>query len=178
MSKHATTQEFRLRAIDAEVNAIKAQAKALSCISLEHHDGVDIGCNSPVDYFKNRAQDLADSLKSSLSSMKSAPENCAAVVEAFEKSARALQTESAALIEKLDAEAARHLAEQLADTPKKVTYKDIAVVPDDARDYKVSAHKHCCAAETTEIRSFVQQIAALCELCLETLCVEAETATE
>ena len=178
MSKHADTQNLRLAAIKNEIAAVKAQAKALENISIEHHCGIDIGSNSPTQYFSARAEDLANSLNSVLITIEKMSEQRASIIEAFEKSARDLQRESAVLIQQRDAGAEQHFIEELSNTPKKVTYKDIAVVPDESREYKIQAHLHCRAAETAEVRSFVQQIAALCELCLEVLYVAAETASE
>jgi hypothetical protein len=178
MSHHSETQALRLGAIDAEMIAVASQSKALHLISIEHHCGLDVGCNVSVAHFASQTQDLVDSLKAVLPRLSKMNDlERADAVGAFKKNAQDLRQEIQLLIPQRDAEASRHLEDSLAEPrPKKVP--DAAIVPDFAAPLKREAHVHCHAAETTEIRNFVNQVHAVIELCLETLCVGAESAEE
>lgn len=173
-TEHAKTQSCRLLALDAEVLALTAQARALKQIGIEHNHGVDIGSNSPTEYVASSAADVVASLKKTLHEMKSlSADERNERVTAFKGNVDRLEDLADDLIFRRDRKADAHLAESLDEEHGEAKTGDEG---NEAKEFKVEAHLHCCASEKEEVRSFVSQVRALCELVLETLCVGAEEA--
>ncbi|MGH9551880.1 MAG: hypothetical protein ACRD3W_21015, partial [Terriglobales bacterium] len=99
MTTHIQLQKFRLNAIEAELTALTAQEKALGQISIEHHCGIDLGCNISVAHFTSEARDLVSSLKNMLERFPSMDEDSrSGAVDTFETNAKKLKEAGEQLI--------------------------------------------------------------------------------
>lgn len=171
---HFETQTLRLQAIEEELRAVSAQSAALGHISVEHHDGINLGTNCTVAYFETRAQALVKSLKELLERLPQLQEQERELaVGEFKQAAMSLHDDSEHLIKQRDAQAVRHLKDVLGDGDGSLVGVDLT---DEKNRLNVEAHVHCHAAETSEIRSYVMQLRALSNLCMETACVGIESA--
>jgi hypothetical protein len=176
---HNQEQHLRLQAITTELGALQTQAEALRLISVEHNHGIDTGANSEVQFYSSSARDMVESLRRLLPELSSLSEDERAQrVESFENEAKRLKSECEKLVLARDAQADRHLKSSLAEGGPIRGPIDAAIVPDTVGELKVQAHMHCHSAEKAEIRSFIGQLQALCDLCMETLCVAAEAAED
>ena len=168
-------QQLRLTAIEAQLQSLEAQSQVLRNISIEHHACIDLGGNISTENYVTEARALVKQLRKALADLPEANEPARAVLlEQFDDTANKLKKDCETLIPARDLKARQHLDDALHGDRLVKPPHDCAIVAGFGDDLERRAHVCCYQAETGQMRTFVMQIKALCNLCLETLFNEGE----
>lgn len=165
-------QKLRLSAIELQLMALDAQSKVLKNISVEHKYCTDIRPHvrrviCPENHVE-QATRLVETLRATLKKMARADAvQRAVLIEQFQKTVRIFKVESASMVEPRLGKAYDHLEHALHHRGN--------VEPEESvREQQVRAHRSCFCAETGQIQTFVGQLNAMADLCLEVLFKEGD----
>jgi hypothetical protein len=164
-------QALRQSALSSQLSALEAQSRALGSMATEHHGGISIGTNIGPESLVTRARALV-----------SAAQTCAAetdheaqmaAIDALKLAAAELVADSHKIAERGEGSARRRLEDHIKDAAPVVEPFDVAIVPNEDQRLGVQAEVSCCQAETEQFETFIMQIKALTDLCLELALVAA-----
>lgn len=157
-------QRLRLAAVKTQLQALKAQSQVLSNIDLEHGNDKNDSAGACRSYLE-QAEQLLRRLHSTIKRLTKVSEaERIELLQEFRQSVRIFKVECTMLIEPRVRQAQVHLDE--------CTQGELSVPASDAlgtRDLETQAHLCCYSAETGQIRTFVLQLIAFADLCLEAL---------
>lgn len=168
-SQKVDLQQIRRSAIAAQLLALKAQARAIKSIGVEHANGVDLAENVEVDWLVHNAQDLSEvAIKLSAAAARQTEDENAKTLESLEATCRVIEARVAKLDDHGHAMAFERLQEAIealfGGTPPPV---DAAKQPSDSKQLERLAHMSCFSAESEQYSTFGLQILAVCHLSME-----------
>lgn len=169
-SAKADLQQIRRSALSSQLLALKAQARAIKSIGVEHADGLDLADNVEVDWLVKNAQDFSDSALNRAKEFEHADAG---------DTAKALETllltcqDIESRVGNMNTLRHEHAHERMVDAINALfggeppAASDEDPVPSGSKQLEQRAHMSCFSAESEQYSTFGMQVLAVCHLAME-----------
>ncbi len=169
-STKADLQQIRRSALTSQLLALKAQARAIKSIGVEHANGLDLADNVEVDWLVRNAQDFADSaLAHSRDFAHGDTEANGKALEMLLLTCQDIESRVGNLDSLHHEQAHERMVEAIdalfGGEPPAATDED--PVPSGSKNLEQRAHMSCFSAEAEQYSTFGLQVLAVCHLAME-----------
>lgn len=169
-SAKADLQQIRRSALSSQLLALKAQARAIKSIGVEHANGLDLADNVEVDWLVRNAQDFSESaLRHAREFAHADADSKAKSLETLLLTCQDIETRVGNMNSLRHEQAHERMVEAIdalfGGEPPAASDDD--PVPSGSKQLEQRAHMSCFSAESEQYSTFGLQVLAVCHLAME-----------